>query len=65
MMTENIDSKKSLLEQIVDEMLEIISKNKEFETETIENLKKLASSGDLKKATQVIDVIKSIEKAVS
>lgn len=65
MMTENIDSKKSLLEQVVDEMFGIISKNKEFENETIANLKKLASSGDLKKAAQVIDVIKSIEKEVS
>ena len=65
MMTENIESKKSLLDQVFDEMFEIINKQKEFDAETIENLKKLSCSGDLKKAPQVINVIKSIEKEIS
>ena len=64
-MTENINSKKSLLEQIFDEMFEIISKNKEFEATTIDTLKDMASGDGLKKAPQIIKVIKSSEKEVS
>ena len=64
-MTENIKSKKSLLEQVFDEMFQIISKHKEFETATIDTLKDMASGDGLKKSPQIIKVIKSSEKEVS
>ncbi len=45
---------KPLLEQILDEMFLSIEKQEEFDAETIEKLKKLATSGDLRKANVVI-----------
>lgn len=57
-MTEEHVIEKPLIEQIVDEMLNIIEKQEEFDPQTITNLKSLALDGKLTKKTQVIETIK-------
>ncbi len=49
----------------VADFIGIGSKHKEFETATIDTLKDMASGDGLKKAPQIIQVIKSSEKEVS
>ena len=50
---------KTLIEQIFDEMFTNIERKKEFDEEIIKKLKQLAISGNLKKASHVIKVIRS------
>jgi hypothetical protein len=57
-MTEETLIQKSLVEQILDEMFASIEGREEFDAQTIQTLKQLAVSGDLKKATQVTKAIK-------
>ena len=56
---------KSLAEQILDEMFASIEAREEFDDQTIQKLKQLALSGDLKKASQVTKVIKSMSEGSS
>ena len=51
--------KKSLVEQILDDMFANIERQEEFDADTAQRLKRLAASGNLKKAAQVIRAIKS------
>ena len=53
-MTEETIIKKSLVEQIFDEMFASIEGREEFDEKTIQKLKQLAVSGDLKKAPKVV-----------
>ncbi|NQE05923.1 hypothetical protein C5S32_08630 [ANME-1 cluster archaeon GoMg1] len=57
-MTEETIIQKSLVEQIFDEMFASIEEREEFDAQTIQKLKQLTVSGDLKKATQVTKAIK-------
>ncbi len=57
-MTETIQ--KSLIEAIFNEMFASIEGREEFDMQIIQKLKKLAANGDLKKATQVTNAIKSV-----
>jgi len=50
---------KSLVEQILDDMFANIEQQEEFDADTVQRLKQLAASGNLKKAAQVIRAIKS------
>ena len=58
-MTEEMPIQKSLIEQIFDEMFANIEGREEFDVQTVQKLKQLARSGDLKKAPQVMKAIKS------
>jgi len=49
---------KSLLEQILDDMLARVERREEFDVLSIEKLKQLAQSGDLTKPKQVAAAIK-------
>ena len=49
---------KPLPEQVVDELLSLISKEEDFKDEIIESIRRLAQEGNLKRAEQVINVIK-------
>ncbi len=64
-MSEETRDRKSLVEQIFDEMFKNIEGREEFDVQTIEKLKQLAKSGDLVKPTQVIEIIKSDSGRVS
>ena len=57
-MTEETPIQKSLAEQIFDELFANIEGREEFDAGTIQKLKQLAISGDLKKAPQVTKAIK-------
>jgi len=57
MMDQNY-TQKSLTDEILDEMFASLEKREEFDHITVEALMKLAHSGELKKAAQVIKVIK-------
>ena len=57
-MTEETIIQRSLVEQIFDEMFASIEGREEFDAQTIQKLKQLAVSGDLKKATQATKAIK-------
>lgn len=50
---------KSLVEQILDDMFANIEQQEAFDPDTVQRLKQLAASGNLKKAAQVIRAIKS------
>jgi len=50
---------KSLVEQVLDDMFANIEQLEEFDAHTLQRLKQLAASGNLKKATRVIQAIKS------
>ena len=58
-MAEETIIKKSLVEQIFNEMFASIEGREEFDEKTIQKLKQLAVSGDLKKAPRVTKAIKS------
>ncbi len=60
-MTEEATIQKSLIEQIFDEMFASIEGREggEYDAETIQKLKQLASSGDLKRAPQVTEAIRT------
>jgi len=49
---------KSLVEQILDDLFANIEKLEEFDAHTLQRLKQLAASGNLKKAAQVIQAIR-------
>ncbi len=57
-MADEIAVQRSLLEKIFDEMFEGIEGQEEFDVQTIQKLKQLAASDDLKKAAEVIKAIK-------
>lgn len=57
-MTKNIEPQKSITDEIFDEFLALLQEHKEFDAETIGKLRQLAQNGDLRKAAQVIKVIK-------
>ena len=56
----NID--KTIIEQIVEETFLQLTNHKEYTKTTIDELKKIASSGNLTSSTKVITVLKSIEE---
>jgi len=58
-MAEGNGIKKPLVEQILDEMFASIEVREEFDTPTIQKLKKLVVSGGLGEAKQVAKAIKS------
>ena len=51
---------KSLVEQIIDQMFVHIEGHEEFDNEAINKLRQLALSGDLKKSTRIVTIIKSV-----
>ena len=57
----NID--KTIIEQIIEETFLQLTSHKEYTETTIDELKKIASSGNLTSSTKVIAVLKSIEEA--
>lgn len=57
----NID--KTIIEQIIEETFLQLTSRKEYTETTIDELKKIASSGNLTSSTKVIAVLKSIEEA--
>ena len=58
MRTKLDSNNKLLVEQILDEMFKNISEKEEFNNEIIVALKKLSSSGSLRKASQVEQILK-------
>jgi len=64
-MAEETSGQKSLVEQILDEMFTIIEGREEFDIPTIEKLKHLVASGNLTKAKQVAEAIKSASEGTS
>jgi len=64
-MVEETSGEKSLVEQILDEMFTIIEGREEFDIPTIEKLKQLVISGNLTKAKQVAEAIKSASEGTS
>lgn len=59
-MTEDIQIQKSLVQQIYDEMFSKIEGQEEFDISIIDNIKRLAANGELKKPQKVSKAIKSI-----
>ncbi len=59
-MTEEISVQKSLTEQILDETFKSIEAREEFDAEVIQELRRMATSGGLEKAPQVMKAIKSM-----
>lgn len=51
-------SQGSLVEQIMAEMFENIEGHQEFDAETIQRLKHLSQTGDIKKHSQVVAIVK-------
>ena len=64
-MVEETSGQKSLVEQILDEMFTLIEGREEFDIPTIEKLKQLVISGNLTKAKQVVEAIKSASEGTS
>lgn len=60
-MPKDIENRKSLLEQIQEEMFTIISKQSEFDAKIIKNLKGLVKNEQLRNYALVIDAIKATE----
>lgn len=58
-MAEQTHIEKSLIDQILDEMFVNVEGKVEFNNKTIQNLKQLVISGNLKKANEVIKALKS------
>jgi hypothetical protein len=52
------DPPRSLVEQIIDEMFASLEAHPEFNADVIQELKRLAQTGDLKKAAYVTKAIK-------
>ncbi len=57
-MTDQNPIQASLTDEILDEMFTSLAKREEFDQITVDGLRQLARSGELKKAAQVIKVIK-------
>lgn len=57
-MEEEKEAGKPLTEQVVDELLRTISKEEGFDDEIIKSIRRLSQEGNLKRAEQVINVIK-------
>lgn len=57
-MVHEASDKRSLTDRIVDKMLATIELLDEFEPAKVNELRKLAANGDLKKPTKIIKVIK-------
>lgn len=51
-------SSKTLVEQIVEETLTSIKKHNDFDEESVQELKKLYESGNIKRVEQIIKAIK-------
>lgn len=49
---------KPIFDQIMEEVLSVIRKHKDFDNETIDGLESLWRGGDLKRAERIINVIK-------
>ena len=58
-MEENIAHSKSLVDQIIDEMLIKIEKQAEFDSITITQIKELSNNGGLKNVQKVIEALTS------
>ncbi len=57
------DIDRTLIEQIIEETFLQLMSHKEYTETTIDELRKIASSGNLTSSTKVIAVLKSIEEA--
>lgn len=57
------DIDKTIIEQIIEETFLQLTRHKEYSKTTIDELKKIASSGNLTSSAKVISVLKSIEEA--
>lgn len=57
-MSVSTEIQKSITDQIFDELFTRLQEHEEFDASTIDKLQKLAQQGDLKKAQQVVNVIK-------
>ncbi len=62
-MSDKRDIDKTIIEQIIEETFLQLTNHKEYTKTTIDELKKIASSGNLTSSTKVIAVLKSIEEA--
>lgn len=62
-MSDKRDIDKTIIEQIIEETFLQLTSHKEYTKTTIDELKKIASSGNLTSSTKVIAVLKSIEEA--
>ena len=60
-MNDKDDAAKSILEQIVDDMLLNLKTKEEFNDSIVDRLNEIASSGSLTSTKKVIDVIKTFE----
>ena len=61
MMTDKKDNAKSIIEQIIDDMLLSLKTRKEFNEQVIGKLDEIASSDNLTSTKKVIDAIKTLE----
>ena len=61
-MAQKTNIPKSLVEQIVDDMLSSLETCEEFDAQTIQRLKRLAQQGGLSKAAQVAKAIESTQE---
>lgn len=57
-MKEKIKPSKSLVEQIIDEMLIKLEKQEEFDSITFTQINELANNGSLKNVTKVIEALR-------
>ena len=57
-MTDQKYLQKSLTDEILNEMFTTLEKREEFDKATIDGLKQLAETGELRRAPQVIKVLK-------
>lgn len=60
-MTDKDDAAKSILEQIVDDMLLNLKTREEFNDSVIDKLNEIASSGSFTSTKKVVDAIKTFE----
>ena len=63
-MADQTEIQKSLVEQIFDEMLTVLEGREEFNSQSVEIIKRLAKNGDLK-TQKVIDGLKSAVEGTS
>jgi hypothetical protein len=64
-MAKDVIIQQSLVEQILNEMFTTLEERDEFDTHTIQRLKKLATSGNLSKIKKVAESIKSAPEGTS
>ena len=62
-MSDKRDIDKTIFEQIMEETFLQVKSHKEYNETTIDELKRIASSGNLTSSTSVLAVLKSIEEA--